>query len=75
MATKQGRKDSLRRGQRVQGSTWIRKVSETLRRKSNPPSDHCKGVVTQETITWASSLIPNETFRYQVKFLALVRPR
>lgn len=27
--------------------------------------------VTQETITQASSPIPNETFRYQVKFLAL----
>lgn len=39
-----------------------------------PSRDHCKrggGAVRQEKITRASSLIPNETFRYQGKSLAL----
>lgn len=40
--------------------------------ESNPPSDHCrKAAMRKEMITQASSLIPKETFRYQVKFLAL----
>lgn len=52
-------------------STWtVGKDSETPGRKSNPPSDHCKKGWGQ-IITQASSLIQNETFRYQVKFLAL----
>jgi len=60
-ATKQGKK-----GQRVLCSTMDGMEGLRDTQEKYPSSDHCKkGVVRQEKITRASSLIPNETFRYQ----------